>query len=329
MRRREFLALFGVAPIALPCIASAQSSRLRRLAVLMGNPEGDPRAEVNLRALREGLRTLGWIDGQNIRIDYRLAGGGPEKARTFARELIRTGPDVILCSSNQVTEIVRQETSSIPIVFVFVGDPVGSGFAASLEKPGGNSTGFANYENAIGGKWLQILHEIAPHVGRVGFIYHPDAPPNVGFFRAAEAASPSFEIKVVALPVRTPSEIEQGIIAVAAEGPDAGLIVPSHALLISSRNLIAGLAIRDRLPGVYGDRSFAESGGLLSYGNNTADLFRSGASYVDRILKGEKPAELPVQLPTKYEMVINMKTAKAIGLTIPASYMFQADEVIE
>jgi ABC-type uncharacterized transport system substrate-binding protein len=328
MRRREFLTLAGLA-VAVSRIAHAQSNRLRRLAVLMGNPEGDPRAQANLKALREGLRALGWIEGNNIRIDYRLAGGGPEQARTFARELIGTGPDVILCSSNQVTEIVRQEITSIPIVFVFVGDPVGSGFAASLEKPGGNSTGFANYENAIGGKWLQILHEIAPNVGRVGFIYHPDAPPNVGFYRAAEAASPSVGIKVLPLPVRTPGEIEQGIITVVADGPDASLIVPSHALLISNRNLIAGLAVRHRLPGVYGDRSFAESGGLLSYGNNTADLFRSGASYVDRILKGEKPSELPVQLPTKYEMVINLKTAKAIGLTIPVSYMLQADEVIE
>ena len=330
MRRREFLTLLGGAATALPCDAAAQSSRLRRLAVLMGNPEGDPRAQVNMAALREGLRTLGWIEGQNIRIDYRLAGGGPEEARKLTRELIATGPDVFLCSSNQVTDIVRQETRSIPIVFVFVGDPVGSGFAASLERPGGNSTGFANYENAIGGKWLQILHEIAPQVGRVGFIYHPDAPPNVGFYRAAEAASPFLGIEVRPLPVRTPSEIEKGIMAVAAEGPPgASLMVPSHALLISSRNLIAGLAIRDHLPGVYGDRSFAESGGLLSYGNNTADLFRSGASYVDRILKGEKPSELPVQLPTKYEMVINIKTAKTIGLTIPASYLLQADEVIE
>jgi putative ABC transport system substrate-binding protein len=328
MRRREFITLTDAA-VAVSGIAHAQSGRLRRLAVVMGNPEGDPRAEVNLTALREGLRRLGWIEGNNIRIDYRLAGGGPERARTLVRELIGMGPDVILCSSNQVTEIVRQETSSIPVVFVFVGDPVGSGFAASLERPGGNSTGFANYENAIGGKWLQILHEIAPHVARVGFIYHPDAPPNVGFYRAAEAASPSLGIKVVPLPVRTPSEIERGIVSVAEEGSDASLIVPSHALLISSRNLIAGLALRDRLPGVYGDRSFAESGGLISYGNNTADLFRSGATYVDRILKGEKPSELPVQLPTKYEMVINLKTAKAIDLSIPASYMLQADEVIE
>jgi putative ABC transport system substrate-binding protein len=301
---------------------------MRRIVVLMGNPEGDPRAQVNLMALREGLQKLGWIEGHNIQIDYRLAGAGPEKARTFARELIGIAPDVILCSSNQVTEIVRQETSSIPIVFVFVGDPVGSGFAASIEKPGGNSTGFANYENAIGGKWLQILHEIAPQVERVGFIFHPDAPPNVGFLRAAEAASPSIGIKVIPLPVHNASEIEHGIMAVATES-NASLIVASHALLISSRDLIAGLATQHRLPGVYGDRSFAESGGLLSYGNNTADLFRSGASYVDLILKGAKPADLPVQLPTKYELVINLKTAKAIGLTIPESYLLGASEVIE
>jgi putative tryptophan/tyrosine transport system substrate-binding protein len=328
MRRRQFITLLGGATVALPYVAHAQSGRLRRIGVLMGNPEGDPRAQVNLKALREGLRTLGWIEDYNIRIDYRLAGGGPEKARTFARELIGIAPDVIVCSSNQVTEILLQETSSIPIVFVFVGDPVGSGFAASLEKPGGNATGFANYENAIGGKWLQILHEIAPQAERVGFIYHPDAPPNVGFFRAAEAASPSVGIKVLPLPVHNASEIEHGIAAVAAE-PNGSLIVPSHALLISNRDLIVGLAIRDRMPGVYGDRSFAESGGLLSYGNNTADLFRSGASYVDRILKGAKPDELPVQLPTKYEMIINLKTAEAIGLTIPASYLLQADQVIE
>jgi putative ABC transport system substrate-binding protein len=328
MRRREFITLLGGAAVALPRIAHAQSGRIRRIGVLMGNPEGDPRAQVNLTVLREALRSLGWIEGNNIRIDYHLAGGGPEKARTFARELIGMAPDVIVCSSNQVTEILLQETSSIPIVFVFVGDPVGSGFAASLEKPGGNATGFANYENAIGGKWLQILHEIAPQVERVGFIYHPEAPPNVGFFHAAEAASPSLGIEVLPLPVHNASEIEHGIMAVAAK-PNGSLIVPSHALLISNRELIVGLAIRDRLPGVYGDRSFAESGGLLSYGNNTADLFRSGALYVDRILKGAKPDELPVQLPTKYEMIVNLKTAGAIGLTIPASYLLQADQVIE
>jgi putative tryptophan/tyrosine transport system substrate-binding protein len=328
MRRREFIAFIGGAAAALPRIAYAQSERMRRIGVLMGNPEGDPRAQVNLTALREGLRKLGWIEGHNVQIDYRLAGGGPERARTLARELIGMAPDVIVCSSNQVTEILLQETGSIPIVFVFVGDPVGSGFAASIERPGGNATGFANYENAIGGKWLQMLHEIAPQVERVGFIYHPDAPPNVGFFHAAEAASPSIGIKVLPLPIHNAREIEHGIMAVAAES-NGSLIVPSHALLISNRDLIAGLATRDHLPGVYGDRSFAESGGLLSYGNNTADLFRSGASYVDRILKGAKPNELPVQLPTKYEMVINLKTAKAIGLTIPASYLLRADEVIE
>jgi putative tryptophan/tyrosine transport system substrate-binding protein len=328
MRRREFITFIGGAAAALPRIAHAQSGRMRRIGVLMGNPEGDPRAQVNLTALREGLRKPGWIEGHNIQIDYRLAGGAPERARTFARELIGMAPDLIVCSSNQVTEILLHETSSIPIVFVFVGDPVGSGFAASIERPGGNATGFANYENAIGGKWLEILHEIAPQIDSAGFIFHPDAPPNVGFFRAAEAASPALAIKVLPLPVHNRNEIENGIMAIAANS-NAGLIVPSHALLISSRDLIVGLATDHHMPGVYGDRSFAESGGLLSYGNNTADLFRSGAAYVDRILKGEKPQDLPVQLPTKYEMVINLKAAKAIGLTIPASYLWRADELIE
>lgn len=181
MQRREFITLIGGAAAILPRIVHGQSGRMRRIGVLMGNPEGDPRAQVNLTALREGLRKLGWIEGHNIQIDYRLAGGGPERARTLARELIGMAPDVIVCSSNQVTEILLHETSSIPIVFVFVGDPVGSGFAASIERPGGNATGFPNYENAIGGKWLEILHEIAPQVERVGFIYHPDAPPTLGF----------------------------------------------------------------------------------------------------------------------------------------------------
>jgi putative tryptophan/tyrosine transport system substrate-binding protein len=329
MRRREFITFVGGAAAVLPRIAHAQSGRMRRVALLMGNPEGDPRAQVNLTALREGLRKLDWIEGHNIQIDYRLAGGGPERARTFARELIGMAPDVIVCSSNQVTEILLHETSTIPIVFVFVGDPVGSGFVASLERPGGNATGFPNYENAIGGKWLEILHEIAPQIDSAGFIFHPNAPPNVGFFRAAEAASPALAIKVLPLPVHNRNEIENGIIAIAASTSNSGLIVASHALLISSRDLIVGLATDHHMPGVYGDRSFAESGGLLSYGNNTADLFRSGATYVDRILKGEKPQDLPVQLPTKYEMIINLNAAKAIGLTIPASYLLRADEVIE
>jgi putative ABC transport system substrate-binding protein len=234
----------------------------------------------------------------------------------------------VITSSNQVTAIVQQTTRSIPVVFVFVGDPVGSGFAASLQRPGGNLTGFPNYENEIGGKWLQILREIAPKVERAGFIFHPDAAPNVGFYRSAESASASLGVKVIPLPVRTPIDIEHGISALGAES-NAGLIVPSHALTLSNRKLIVELATRYRLPGVYGDRSFAEDGGLLSFGNNTADLFRSAASYVDRILKGEKPADLPVQLPTKYDLVVNLTASKALGIEIPHALLSRADEVIE
>ena len=326
-RRETVLALLALG--AVPLAAPAQpSERMRRIGVLMGYPEGDPHAQANVTALRQGLQSLGWIEGRNVRIDYRWAGGDPEKARTFAKELIGMTPDLILPSTNQVTAILRQETRSIPIVFAFVGDPVGSGFVASLARPGGNVTGFANFDNTIGGKWLELLREIAPRVERVGFIFNPDAPPNVGMLRAAEAAAPSVKMKVIPLSVHNAIEIERGITAIAA-GPDGGLIVAPHAVTLGSRDLIAGLAVRHRLPAVYSDRYFAESGGLLSFGNNTADLFRRAAKYVDLILKGAKPADLPVQLPTKFELIINLKAAKALGLTIPQSLLSRADEVIQ
>jgi putative ABC transport system substrate-binding protein len=329
VRRREFISLLGGAAAAWPLGARAQQPhRMRRVGVLMGNPEGDPRAQVNVAAFRQGLQTLGWTEGRNIQIEYRLAGGDPNKTRTLATEVVASAPDVIVTSSNQVTEIVQQTTRTIPIVFVFVGDPVGSGFVASLRRPGGNLTGFPNYENEIGGKWLEIVREIVPQVERVGFIFHPDAAPNVGFYRAAESASASLGVKVIPLPVRNPIDIERGISALGAE-PNAGLIVASHALMISNRDLILALATRHRLPGVYGDRSFAEGGGLLSFGNNTADLFRSATSYVDRILKGEKPADLPVQLPTRYELIVNLRASKALGVEIPPAFLSRADEVIE
>lgn len=329
MKRREFITLFGSAVAAWPLSAQAQwSDRMRRIGVLMGNPEGDPRVQVNIAAFRQGLQALGWTESRNVQIEYRAAGGDPNRTRALATELVVSKPDIIVTSSNQVTEIVQQTTRSIPVVFVFVGDPVGSGFVASLHRPGGNLTGFPNYENEIGGKWLEIVREIVPQVDRVGFIYHPDAAPNVGFYRAAESASASLGIKVIALPVRSPIEIERGMSALRAES-NAGFIVPSHALFLSNRDLIVQLAARHRLPGVYGDRSFVEDGGLLSYGNNTAELFRSATSYVDRILKGEKPADLPVQLPTKYELIVNLRASKALGLEIPPAFLFRAHEVIE
>jgi len=319
----------GGAVAAWPLAAHAQQpERMRRIGLLMGYPEGDPQARANVVAIREGLQSLGWIEGRNIRLEFRWAGGDPDKARTFAKELVGMKPDVIVPSTNQVTAILLQETRAIPIVFVFVGDPVGSGFITSLPQPGGNITGFANFENSIGGKWLEILMELTPKIRRVGFIYNPLAPPNIGFLRAAEAAAPSLGVKVFPLAVHDASEIERAVTAFAAE-PNGGLIVAPHAVTLGNRDLIAGLAAQHRLPAVYSDRYFAESGGLLSFGNNTADLFRRSATYIDRILKGAKPADLPVQLPTKFELIINLKTAKALGLTVPPTLLSRADEVIE
>src|SRR5215468_2091179 len=318
MKRRDFIALLGGAAAAWPLEARAkQAERMRRIGVLMGYPDGDPQAQANVTALSQGLQSLGWIEGRNVQIDYRWAGGDPDKARTFARELIAMTPDVMLSSTNQVTRIVQQEAQTIPIVFAFVGDPVGRGFAAS-----------ANFENSIGGKWVELFKEIAPRAGRVGFVFNPDAAPNVGFFHAAEAAAPSLGIKPAALAVRDASDVEQAVAAFASE-PDGGLIVAPHAVTLGNRKLIIELAARYRLPAIYSDRYFAESGGLVSFGNNTADLFRRAATYIDLILKGANPAELPVQLPTKFELIVNLKTAKTLGLTISESFLTRADEVIE
>jgi putative tryptophan/tyrosine transport system substrate-binding protein len=329
MRRREFIGLLGGAAAAWPLAARAkQAERMRRIGVLMGYPEGDPQAQANVTALLQGLQSLGWIEGRNVQSNYRWAGGDPDKARTFARELIATTPDVMVSSTNQVTRILQQETQTIPIVFAFVGDPVGSGFVASLARPGKNITGFANFENSIGGKWVELFNEIVPRVGRVGFVFNPDAAPNVGFFHAAEAAAPSLGIKLAALAVRDASDIEQHIAAFASE-PDGGLIVAPHAVTLGNRKLLIELAARYRLPAVYSDRYFVESGGLASFGNNSADLFRRGATYIDLILKGANPADLPVQLPTKFELIVNLKAAEMLGLTIPESFLIRADAVIE
>jgi putative ABC transport system substrate-binding protein len=329
MRRREFIGLLGGTAAAWPlAVRAKQAERMRRIGVLMGYPEGDPQAQANVTALLQGLQSLGWIEGRNVQSNYRWAGGDPDKARTFARELIATTPDVMVSSTNQVTRILQQETQTIPIVFAFVGDPVGSGFVASLARPGKNITGFANFENSIGGKWVELFKEIVPRVGRVGFVFNPDAAPNVGFFHAAEAAAPSLGIKLAALAVRDASDIEQHIAAFASE-PDGGLIVAPHAVTLGNRKLLIELAARYRLPAVYSDRYFAESGGLASFGNNSADLFRRAATYIDLILKGANPADLPVQLPTKFELIVNLKAAEMLGLTIPESFLIRADAVIE
>jgi ABC-type uncharacterized transport system substrate-binding protein len=328
MNRREFVTLLG-GVAAWPFEARAQQpERMPRVGLLMGYPEGDAEGQNSVAAFQRGLQELGWTEGRNFRIDIRWAGADPDKARTFAKELVGMTPDVIVPNSNQVTAILQQETCTIPIVFVFVGDPVGSGFVASLAQPGGNVTGFAAFEAAIAGKWLEVLKEVAPNISRVGVILHPETPAHVGFLSAAEAAAPSLGVKLIVLSVHTAAEIDRAVTKFASES-NGGLIVSPHAVTLGHRKAIIGLAARYRLPAVYGFRIFATSGGLISYGTNPIDPFRQGASYVDRILKGAKPADLPVQFPTKYELVVNLKTAKALGLDVPPTLLARADEVIE
>ena len=330
MRRREFITLVGgVATTAWPlAVRGQQSNRMRRVGLLMGYLEGDAEGQTNLTAFRQGLQALGWIEDRNIQIDVRWGGADPDKARTLARELVAMAPDVIVPNTNLMMAILQKETHTLPIVFVFVGDPVASGYVTNLARPGGNATGFSALDSAIGGKWLELLKEIAPHVTRVAVILHPETPPNVGFLRAAEAAAPSFGVKVIALGAHSAAEIEDPVTKFAAEA-NGGLIIAPHAVTLVNRNVIIGLAARYRLPAVYGFRIFATSGGLLSYGTNPRDQFGRGASYVDRILKGEKPGDLPVQNPIEYQLVINLKTAKALGLDVPPLLQQRADELLE
>jgi putative tryptophan/tyrosine transport system substrate-binding protein len=329
LRRREFITLVGGTAVAWPLAARGQQSeRMRRVGLLVGYSEGDTEGQASVAALRQRLRELGWIEGRNIQIELRWAAADPDKARNFAKELVGMAPDVIVSSSNLVTEIVQQETHTVPVVFVFVGDPVGSGFVKNVARPGGNLTGFPIFETAIAGKWVEIFNEVAPHVARVAFMIHPETHAHVEFLRAAEAAALPLKIKLSALSVHNSAEIERGV-SEFARAPDGGLIVTPHAITVEHRNIILGLAVRYRLPALYPLRNFATNGGLISYGTNPIDPFRQGASYVDRILKGEKPGDLPVQFPTKYELVVNLKTAKALGLTVPPSLLSRADEVIE
>jgi putative ABC transport system substrate-binding protein len=310
-------------------VARAQpADRMRRVGLLMGYREDDAEGQANLAAFRQGLQQLGWIEGRNIQIDIRWGGADPDKARGFAKELVAMSPDVIVPNTNLMMAILQKETHTIPVVFVYVGDPVGSGYVTNLARPGGNATGFSALDTAIGGKWLELLKESAPDVSRVAVILHPETPPNVGFLHAAEAAAPSLGVRVMALGAHNAAEIEGPVTKFAAE-PNGGLIIAPHAVTLAFRDLIIGLAARYRLPAVYGFRVFATSGGLMSYGTRPPDIFRHGASYVDRILKGEKPGDLPVQNPTEYELVINLKTAKALGLKIPQTLLTSAHEVIE
>ena len=294
----------------------------------MGFPEGDTLAQSYVAAMRQKLAGLGWVENRNIQFVHRWGGGDPEKTRAFAKELVGMSPSVIVTSTNQATETMRQETQTIPIVFASLGDPVGSGLVASMNRPGGNVTGFPAFVETMGDKWLELMKEVAPRATRIGFIHHPGVAPHRGLVRAAQAAAPSLKINLVPLPVHNADEITAAITTFASGGY-GGLVTGSHAVTYSNRDLLIRLAAQHRLPSLFGDPLFAESGALLSYGSDQAEMFLGAASYVDQILKGSKPAEMPVQLPTKFNFIINLKTAEAIGLIIPPAMLARADRVIE
>jgi putative ABC transport system substrate-binding protein len=329
MRRREFITLLGGAAVAWPLAARAQQpDRVRRIGVLLPYAVGDPDAKSWVMAFRQQLDDLGWTDGHNVRIEFRWGAGQIDRFRAYAAELVGLAPDIILSASNPVLAALREETRSIPIVFVTAADPVGSGFVESLARPGGNITGFTNFEPSMGGKWLELLKEIAPGVTRVLIILHPETAVQVAFLRAAEFAAPSLAVTLTAAGVHDAAEIERTLTVFAAE-PNGGLIVMPHPVTNVHRKLIIGLVSRHRLPTVYAFQNIAREGGLVAYGIEATDLYRRAAIYVDRILKGANPADLPIQAPNKFELVINLKTAKALGLEVPLHLQQFADEVIE
>jgi putative tryptophan/tyrosine transport system substrate-binding protein len=326
-KRRKFLAFLGSAVVVWSRSVHAQQAR--RLGMLIGYAERDTETQARLAAFRKGLDALGWTEGRNVLIDYRFAPANPDQAQQFARELVALRPEVLVGNSTPATAALLHETHSIPIVFVGVSDPLGSGFVASLARPGGNATGFTAWEFSLSGKLLELLKEVAPRVTRVAVLRDPFVPAGSAGFAAIQTVAPSFGVELVPVGVRDADEIERGI-ATFAHGSNDGLIMvgpPSSAQ--RHRDSIVTLAARHRLPAVYSSTYFVTGGGLISYGTDPVDQHRRAADYVDRILKGEKPADLPVQAPTKYELVINLKTAKALGLDIPASVLARADEVIE
>ena len=326
-KRREFITLLGGAA-AWPLAATAQQDgRIRRVGVLVGLAENDPEAKARFSAFRQGFEKLGWFEGRNVHLDYRYAPAG-SRVQTLAKELVASQPEVILAQGTPISAALKQETRTIPVVFVGNVDPVGSGFVESLARPGGNLTGFMSLEASITGKWLAMLKEIEPRLTRAALVSNPKTIPYDYFFRAGKAVAPSLGVELVPGQVENAADIER-VIGSFARIPYGGLILPPDTTTVVNRDLIIALAAQFRLPAVYAFRVHVATGGLMSYGTDFADLFRLAASYVDRILRGDKPADLPVQLPVKYQTVLNLKTAKALGLTIPPSLLLQADEVIE
>jgi putative ABC transport system substrate-binding protein len=327
MKRRHFITLLGGAA-AWPLAARAQEAeRSRRIGVLMGIAEG-PLGQVYVRAFLDGLRELGWTDGRNVQIDIRWAAGSADQTRAFAKELVDGRPDVIVGQNTPVVAALLRETSTLPIVFVNVADPVGSGFVTNYSRPGGNVTGFTGFEPSLAGKWLQLLKEIAPSVTRAALIFNPESGPGLAFLSPAETAAATLGMKVIAAPVHNTSEIEHALDGLARE-PNSGLIVLPDNFTAIHRALIISLSARYRIPATYPFRYIPAEGGLISYGVDVADLHRRSAAYVDRILRGEKSGELPVQGPTKFLLVVNLKTASALGFDVPWILEQRADEVIE
>jgi putative ABC transport system substrate-binding protein len=328
MRRREFLGVLAGAVAVLPRVARAQQGeRVRRVGVLMPFTANDPEAQARNALFEQSLRELGWMVGRDLQIDYRWPGGEAASIRRDAAELVALAPDVIMTVGSLTMGPMQLATQTIPIVFVNLADPVGAGFVQSLARPGGNATGFTNYEYSMSGKWVELLKQIAPNVKRVAILRDPTSAAGIGQFSAIQSAAQSLGVNLTPVSVRDAGEIERGVAAF-ARSDNGGLIVTSGGTAFR-RDLIIGLASRHKLPAVYPFRYYAKDGGLITYGPDPSDSVRHAAAYVDRILKGEKPADMPVQAPTTYELVINLKTAKALGLTVLPSLLARADEVIE
>ena len=328
MRRREFITLLGgmAATTAWPLTAHAQqTSGMRRIVVLLSGYADDQGAKTAIAAFQHGLQQLGWIDGQNVRTDFRLGAGYADNMRKHLAELATFTPDLIVAVGSSAVGQVLQATRTVPIVFVFAPDPVGSGFVKSLARPGGNATGFMAFEYSLSAKWPELLKQIVPDMKRAAVLWDPSIPAGIGQFAVIQSVAPSLGVEVNPVDL---NDVEQGIAAFARSG-SGGLIVTASRLAVAQRDLIVALAAKHKLPAVYIFRSFVTAGGLISYGADFPDQFRQAAGYVDRILKGEKPTDLPVQAPTKYDLAINLKTAKALGLEMPAALLARADEVIE
>lgn len=329
MRRRDFITLLGSAAV-WPCASLAQRpERARRIVVLLGNAEDDPNGKIYSDAFRQSLQELGWTEGRNVRIDYRWAAGRPDRASAYATEVTALAPDLVLANGTQVVAALQKVTRNIPIVFVVVADPVGAGFVKELSHPGGNITGFSTFEPQIGGKWLELLKEARPSLKGAAVIWDPTFRAFAKVWNAIENSAPKMNVQAMSVSLRDPTDDIEPILSKFAREVEGGVIVLPTPTNATARERIFSLVARYRLPAIYPFRYYATDGGLMSYGFDTVDLYRRSASYVDRVLKGEQPADLPVQAPTKFEFVINLRAAAALGLTVPPSLLARADEVIE